>query len=105
MLYSDKADRYLESHGMAKMYMWGLMMSGHMDIDRIEKLFHDMRKTAEDKGWKLELLFHPGRAASEEYSIEKNPDYFKEFNSSENRSIEKEAVMNIKKVLENEKTR
>ena len=104
MFYSGKVDRYCEKHNIGKMYMWGLMMSSHMDYDRIEKLFPSMLETAKRNGRKLELLFHPGKASEDEYSPEMDPNYFRDANLSENRHIEKYAVMNIDKILKgNEK--
>lgn len=98
MLYSKKCDRFCDAHHIDKIYMWGLMMSGHMDYERIEKIYPDMLKKAEKDGRKLELLFHPGKALPEEYSEEMDPNYFRDANLSENRHIEKNAVMNIKKI-------
>ena len=98
MLYSGKVDRYCDEHKIDKMYMWGLMMSGHMDYDRIKILYPEMLKTAEKNNRKLELLFHPGQAVRDEYSEEMDPNYFRDANLSENRHIEKNAVLNIKKI-------
>ncbi len=98
MFYSGKVDRYCEKKNIAKMYMWGLTMSGHMDLDRIRKLYPDMLEKARKEGRRLEILFHPGRALEEEHRTEMNPDYFRDFNSSENREIEMDAVMNMEKV-------
>ena len=95
MLYSKKADRYCEHHGLAKMYMWGLCMSGHMDYERISELYPDMLAWAKKDGRKLELLFHPGQALPEEYSTEMDVNYFRDANTSQNRHIEKDAVMRI----------
>lgn len=98
MFYSGKVDRYCEKHDIAKMYMWGLAMSGHMDYDRIKRVYPDMLNKAKRDGRTLELLFHPGKASPEEYSEEMNPEYFRDANSSENRHIEKNAVLNIKEI-------
>ena len=95
MLYSYKIDRYCNYHKIDRMYMWGLMMSGHMDYDRINVLFSDMCKYSKNRRRKLELLFHPGRATKDEYSIEMNREYFEKSNLSENRNIEKKTVLNI----------
>ena len=81
MMYSGKVDRYCEKHNIDKMYMWGLAMSGHMDYERIEKIFPDMVQTAQKNNRTLELLFHPGKASVQEYSEEMNSDYFRDANS------------------------
>ena len=96
MFYSGKVDRYCEKLKIDKMYMCGLMMSGHMDQKRTAEVMPQMMKLAERNGRKMEFLFHPGQAATEEYSDEMTPDYFRDFNSSGNRNIEKEAVLNMK---------
>lgn len=93
MMYSGKVDRYCESHDLKKVYMWGLMMSGKMNLERIEKILPEMARRAEKDGRTLEILFHPGQALKEEYDEKMNPDYFREFNTSENRNIERRSVM------------
>lgn len=99
MFYSNKVDRYCEKNGLDKMYMWGLMMSGHMDFDRIKTVYPDMLKKTENKNRKLELLFHPGKALEAEFGKDMDDDYFKDANISDNRHIEKNAVMNIDEIV------
>ncbi|MBQ6334376.1 MAG: ChbG/HpnK family deacetylase [Erysipelotrichaceae bacterium] len=98
MFYSGKVDKFCDEKKIAKMYMWGLTMSGHMDYDRIEKIYPDMMAKAKKDGRKLEILFHPGRALADEYGNEMNREYFADFNSSRNREIEKKAVKEINKL-------
>lgn len=102
MLYSKKVDDYQEKHNMNKMYMWGLMMSGHMDFDRIKTLYKDFYDYANKKDRNLEILFHPGFALKEEYTEEMNKDYFENANSSDNRKIEKEAVLKLNELTSKE---
>lgn len=99
MFFSRKIDVYCDNHNMDKMYMWGLAMSGHMDFDRIKKVYSDMYDYAEKHNRKLELLFHPGQALENEYSNEMNKDYFKNANLSENRKVEKETVLKIREIV------
>ena len=99
MLYSAKADRFCDEHKIDKMYMCGLMMSGHMDYDRVKTVFPALYEKAEKDGRKLELLFHPGLAYENEYTSEMDIANFKNFNSSDNRHIEKEAVLNIREIM------
>ena len=99
MAYSGKVDNYCERHGLKKMYMWGLTMSGHMDFARIKKVYPKMVEYCEERNRDLEILFHPGLASKDEYSKEMNIDYFNDFNSSKNRSIEKDSVLRIKEVI------
>ena len=59
-------------------------------------MFYDqMLEISKNDNRNLEILFHPGRALKDEYSLEMNKDYFNNFNSSDNREIENDAVMNI----------
>lgn len=99
MLYSFKIDTYCKKHNLEKMYMWGLCMSGHMDSDRIKKVYPDMFKYAKRHNRNLELLFHPGMASEDEYSSEMNLEYFKNANLSKNRHIEKDAVLRIEEIV------
>lgn len=100
MFYSRKIDKYCGKYNLEKMYMWGLCMSGHMDFDRIKKIYPDMLEYTKKHNRKLELLFHPGMAIESEYSKEMNKDYFKNANLSEYRHIEKDAVKRIKEIVE-----
>ena len=99
MVYSGKVDKYCDRYKLVKMYMWGLTMSGHMDYDRIKKLYPAMAEKAKQDGRVMELLFHPGRALSEEYSREMNKNYFNDANVSLNRTIEKDTVMCIEEIV------
>ncbi len=99
MFYSHKVDDYCEKHNLGKMYMWGLMMSGHMDLDRIRKLYPDMVRVCEKNNRKLEILFHPGRCNYEDFGEDMGKKYFESFNVSENRIIEKETVRNIDTII------
>lgn len=100
MLYSKKIDNYCDLHKIDKMYMWGLMMSGHMDFDRVNALYDDMIKKANADNRNLELLFHPGMAKEDEYSEEMDKSYFVNANLSKNRHIEKHTVMSIEDIME-----
>ena len=92
-LYSGKIDRYCTRHGLNKMYLWGLLMSGKMDHSRVERLRGAMEKKAHDAGRDLEILFHPGTALKEEINEEIDPAAAEEFYLSENRALEKDAVL------------
>lgn len=94
MLLSKKIDDYCKHQRINKMYLWGLVMSGHMDIHRISKLYKKMWKYSNDRD--LVLLFHPGMALDDEYTFEMDKNGF---NTSKNRSIEKEAVNKLKDIL------
>lgn len=78
--------------GMKPMYLWGLIMSGHMDEKRIRQLLSDIEKKAEHNGRMLEILFHPGQVLREEISDEFSQEDAIVFHVSPDRSVEKQAV-------------
>ena len=78
--------------GMEPMYLWGLIMSGHMDEERIRQLLPDIEKKAEHNGRMLEILFHPGQVLREEISDEFSQEDAIAFHVSTDRSVEKQAV-------------
>ncbi len=91
-LLSGPVDRYCRKMGLRPMYLWGLMMSGRMDKDRVAKLYSSMIAKAEADGRDLEILFHPGRMTDdEEYRgiPKKSAD---DFYLSVGRDIEKEGA-------------
>lgn len=67
-------------------------MLGCMDFDRIEKVYSPMDEDVNNKGRKLEILFHPSLTLSSEKSIEMTDENFNNFNSSLNRYIEKDTI-------------
>ena len=78
--------------GMKPMYLWGLIMSGHMDEARIVKLLPAMEKKAAHAGRSLEILFHPGQVLKEEISDEFSQEDAIAFHISPDRGVEKQAV-------------
>ena len=60
----------LRKKGMEPMYLWGLIMSGNMDRQRVEKLLPEMKGVAEKKGRTLETLFQSGQVRKEEITAE-----------------------------------
>lgn len=98
-LYSHDVDLYLERNKLPAMYMWGLMMSGKMDFKRIKQIFPAMKEYSRDNNRALVLLFHPGQMLKDEYNLEISLSAMRNFYLSENRHIEKEAVMLTKKEL------
>ena len=94
--YSHKADRYAKSHGMEQMYLWGLIMSGHMDYDRIVRLYPKIAAKAKRDGRVLEILFHPGLTLPDEVSAEIGEEAAKDFYLRKERHVEMEAVMAVR---------
>ncbi len=98
-LYSHKVDRYQKQHNMERMYLWGLVMSGRMDLRRIRVLVPGVAAGAQKENRTLEILFHPGLTLPDELSAGLGDEAAKEFYLSENRHIEKEAVMHCKEIV------
>lgn len=98
-LYSHRADRYAKAHDMEQMYLWGLIMSGHMDYDRIVRLYPKIAAKAQKDNRVLEILFHPGLMLPEELSDEIGEDAAKDFYLRQDRHVEMEAVSQISTLL------
>lgn len=77
------------------MYLWGLVMSGYMDEERVCILLPDMKKKAMENGRNLEILFHPGLARKEELTPEFTQTDAIGFYISTDRHVEKDAVMHL----------
>lgn len=86
----------LKRLGLAPMYMWGLVMSGHMDRERVARLLAAMRRKARKDGRVLEILFHPGQVAKEEITSEFRQEDAIRFYVSGDRQTEKATVMGLK---------
>lgn len=95
-LYSYKADRYAKAHHLDQMYLWGLIMSGHMDCDRIVILYPKIALKAKKDNRTLEILFHPGLTLPEEVSNEIGEEAAEDFYLREDRHVEMEAVDKIR---------
>lgn len=81
--------------GLEPMYLWGLIMSGHMDKERVAKLMPQVKKAAEKQGKTLEILFHPGQVLEMEITPEFSQEEAIEFHVSRDRQVEKQAVMGM----------
>lgn len=95
-LLSLRAERRLKKYGMDAMYLCGVFMSGRMDRERVERLYPSIHKIARKKGRSLEILFHPGSMLPEEAGKDfPDRNAVDSFYLSENRAVEREAVMNL----------
>ena len=88
-MYSNKVDKYARNAGLRPMLLWGLIMSGKMDEDRIAKLYPYVTAYAEKHERDLEILFHPGRMGRDEIGREIPQNAADEFYLSVNRDTEK----------------
>ena len=77
------------------MYLWGVVMSGHMDVGRVRRLLTGMRAQAARKGRYLEILFHPGTVLKSELGKEFCNEGANPFHISEGRWEEYETVMSL----------
>lgn len=89
---SFKIEKYIDSHGLRKMYLWGIVMSGKMDLRRIKSLMPSFIKRAEKDGRDIEILFHPGMALEDEIGSRIDKRAARNFYLSPNRHIEKKTV-------------
>jgi len=78
---------------------FGIVMSGHMDIDRVSKLLPDFIKIAEKRGMDLEVLAHPGHTTDKSTVLDTDNEEYAKAPLSENRLIEKKMFMEISKYL------
>ncbi len=99
-LYSGAIDRNDQQNGRGHMYLWGLVMSGRMDKERIKKLFPGMVEKAERDGRTLEILFHPGRMSREELTDETDRDAADSFYLSADRNAEYEGAICVRELKE-----
>lgn len=98
-LYSHRVDRYARAHDLEQMYLWGLIMSGHMDYDRIAALYPSAAAKAEKDCRTLEILFHPGLTLPEEVTGEIGEEAARDFYLRKDRHVEMEAVGRIRTLL------
>lgn len=78
---------------------FGIIMSGHMDIDRVSALLPDFVKVAENRGMDLEVLAHPGHAINRETLLDPKNEEYSKAPLSGDRLIEKNMFMEIHKYL------
>ncbi len=81
----------------APMFLWGVVMSGRMDGERVKRLLPAMKERARLRGRNLEILFHPGTVLPEELGVEFCNRGANGFHVSEGRHVEYEAVMSLTK--------
>ncbi len=93
-LLSYRAERKLDKRGISYGLLWGLIMSGRMDKERVELLMQDMKDYAVRKDKVLEVLCHPGIALREEGYAEYGADD-RLFLYSDDRDVEYEAAKNV----------
>ena len=93
-LLSHSSRKKLQRAGIGTGRIFGLAMTGEMDLKRVSILLPKMERYAKKKDAYLEILAHPGRAVSAEISAEYGPDDRKAFLSPK-RDVEYEMLMNL----------
>jgi len=88
-----RVKRRLSTLNISTGMLWGLMMSGKMDHERVSLLLPQMTAYAADKDLYLEILCHPGIVLPEEKLKEYGPDDLEAF-FSPNREIEYIMILN-----------
>ncbi|MBP9996425.1 MAG: ChbG/HpnK family deacetylase [Lachnospiraceae bacterium] len=96
-ILSPGMERRLRERGIDYGLLWGLIMSGHMDLDRCTVLLDDMTKYANKRGRSMEILYHPGRILTDEVTKAHCKEDVTDFYVSENRDVELEAVNKLER--------
>lgn len=90
--FSKRLEKKLKKRFIEYGYLWGLLMSGHMDPYRVNLLNKRIVDYAKSKGKTLEVLFHPGRMEQKEVTKEYVKTGFVDFYVSKDRDVEFESV-------------
>ncbi|MEG0239399.1 MAG: ChbG/HpnK family deacetylase [Anaerorhabdus sp.] len=93
-LFSFYVEKHCNQLNLEKMYIWGLIMSGKMDYERIEILKNEFYKYSLKKERKIEMIFHPGSSQNNELETELNEED-RGFYLSKNRDIERETLYKL----------
>ncbi len=91
-LLAPKAEKYMMSLEHKPAYLWGLVMTGHMDLARLESLMPEMLKKCKSKGYDLEINIHPGRMLDEELNEEIPAGSANDFYLKSDRDMEADTV-------------
>ncbi len=91
-VHAPKVEKYILNRGQKPAYMWGLLMSGHMDMDRIESIMPDMIRKCARNGYDLEINIHPGRMLTSEQNEEIPTESAETFYLRDERCMEAQTV-------------
>lgn len=89
----------LKKRGMDAPVFFGVLMTGHMDLERVSALLGDFVRIAEKQGRDLEVLFHPGRVAEASECLNPNNAELVNAQLSENHEKEHDALVGLKNML------
>lgn len=86
-ILSLRVSKKLKAAGLPKAMLWGLIMSGNMDNERVKKLSDSVLHEASKKDSYIEILCHPGIVTDSEIRPEYGPKDLS-FITSKNRDVE-----------------
>lgn len=86
--YSHRVSKYLITHNIEHGLIWGLIMSGYMDGERMKKLMPKMEKYAAERNAYLEIFGHVGIVLKDEAIMEEYSEDDRMFFLSDDRNVE-----------------
>lgn len=84
--------RFMKDSGIKHSFVWGILMSGEMDANRIMMLLKEFKAFVVKKESNLEIFFHAGIINQDELGSEYSKSGFKQFHLSENRKTEWQSI-------------
>ena len=96
---APRVERYIRDNKLRSTYLWGLVMTGYMDIDRIDAIMPDMLNVCTKYGRDLEINIHPGRMNPDEVSEEIPAPSVEDFYMTGGREIELNTVAHFREVM------
>ena len=85
--------KHAKKHHIPISHFFGILFSGKMDEERVNKILPQYIKMAEKDGKDTEVLFHPGYLDESGIDFENENIVFEDFYLSENRKTEFDTVM------------
>lgn len=90
--------RRLRARSINAPVFFGVLMTGHMDYERVSALLGDFKRRAQKRGKDLEVLFHPGRVAEAALCLNPRNEDLVRAQLSENHQKEHDALIVLKDV-------
>lgn len=95
-VFSGPNKRRLKARGINAPVFFGVLMTGHMDAERVGALLSDFKRIAQKRGRDLEVLFHPGRVAEAALCLNPHNVDLVRAQLSENHQKEHDALIVLK---------
>ena len=86
--YSAFMKRWVNKSNYQYSCLWGVVMSGKMNQNRVENLLEDFREYASAHNQELEILFHAGSVLPAEITLEYSKPGFRQFHLAADRRQE-----------------